>query len=101
MILRETGPISISEITNHAGSRMPTITKTIYKMHDMNLVSINTAEGDARVSIIDVTDQGLETIKEVIEQTSKLFDNAFSGLDPNDVETTIECLTKIYDNLSD
>lgn len=101
MILKETGPISISEITSHAGSRMPTITKTIYKMRDMDLVSISTAEGDARVSIISITKQGLETIEEVVEQTSKLFDNAFSGLESSDVETTLNCLAKIYNNLSD
>lgn len=100
MILRETGPLSVSEIANHAGSRMPTITKTIYKMRDMNMITIAVKENDARVSIAEITEHGISVINDVLSQTSNLFDIAFSNLSEKEIKTTVACLSKIYENLA-
>lgn len=101
MILREHGALSITEIATHAVSKMPTITKVVYKMQTQGLVEIKPREGDGRVSMVTITQQGLETIETVIANTTKLFDAAFDTLTENQLQTLNQTLQTIFNNISD
>jgi DNA-binding MarR family transcriptional regulator len=101
MILRENGALSITEVATHAAARLPTITKTVYKMQEKGLVDIKPRESDGRVSIVTITDVGLETIQSIIKNTVKVFDDAFDGFTKAQLDELNTQLQTIFSNLSD
>lgn len=101
LILKENGAISMSEIATHAVGRLPTITKSVYRMEEKGLVSIKQNENDGRVTMVTITELGIETINTVIENTSKTINRAFSDFNKSEVETINKLLKKMFDNLSD
>ena len=101
MILKEHGALSITDIATHAASRLPTITKMVYKMQDKGLVVVKPKADDGRVSVVTITDKGLENVKFVIENTTRIFDSAFKGMTEAQVRKMNSSLQKLFLNLSD
>lgn len=99
MLLREHGAMSVSDISNHADVRMPTITRSIYKMQDKGLVTIYQQEADARVSMVEITDTGLELISSIIPNLKKMFDNIYEDVSGKELEELMKTLQKLYTNL--
>ncbi len=99
MLLKEHGPLSVSEIANHAASRLPTITRTVYKMRDQGLVQVYQQEKDARVTIVEITEQGIDTLNNIIQSTRRLFDNMYEGLTEGQLQLLNEVLEKLFDNM--
>ena len=101
MILRENGALSISEIATHAVSRLPTITKTVYKMQEQGLASIKPHEKDGRVSMVTITELGLERVESVLANTTRVFDRAFEGMSEKQLNVLNDSLQQVFDNLED
>lgn len=101
LILRENGTLSMSEIAEHAVGRLPTITKSVYRMQENGLVEVKTNERDGRVTMVSITDGGLETINAVIASTSKVIDRAFDGLTKDETGQLNNLLQRVLENLSD
>ena len=99
LILREHGKISMSEIATHAVGRLPTITKSVYRMQEEGLVKVSQNTNDARVTNVSITKTGIEVISRVIESTSKTINRAFEGLEQSEVETLNNHLKTIFENL--
>jgi len=99
MILKEQGPISVSDIATHAVAKTPTITKASYKLQQEELLEITTSEEDARVSMVALTNKGLETVSSVIEQTQKVFERAYENFSSDEIENLNQTLHKLYINL--
>ncbi len=100
MILRENGALSISDITTHAVSRLPTITKTVYNMQEKGLVKIKPRHDDGRVSEVTITGEGLAKVATVLGSTTKLFDQVFDGLTEAQVRNLTSTMEKMFNNLS-
>lgn len=101
MIIREMGPLSVSEISEHASCRMPTVTKTAYKMQEAELLDIRPHAEDGRVSIVSITPKGLDIINDLIDSTTKIFDSAFVGLSSEQLIELNSMLAIILANLSE
>lgn len=100
LILRNYGAISMTEVATHAVGRLPTITKSVYRMEQQGLVSVKKNEQDARVTMVSITEQGIETVEQLIQNTSKTIDRAFSDLTNEELATMNSLLKKVFDNLS-
>jgi len=101
LILRENGALSISDITTHAVSRLPTITKTVYKMQEKGLVQIKPRLDDGRVSEVTITEQGLTTVATVLANTTKIFDQVYDGLSEAQIRNLNNTMEHMFNNLSD
>ncbi|MBL4672754.1 MAG: MarR family transcriptional regulator [Arenicella sp.] len=101
LILRENGTLSMTEVAKHAVGRLPTITKSVYKMQERGWVDVKQSEKDGRVTMVGITDKGLETINTVIGSTSKTIDRAFDGLNKNETDQLNILLQKVFNNLAD
>ncbi len=99
MLLHEHGPLSMSDIANHAASRLPTITRTVYKMRENGLVEIKQQEKDARVTVVTITEKGEKTLEHIIQSTKRLFDNTYEGLSEGQLQMLNEVLKKLFDNM--
>ncbi len=100
MLLRVHGKLSISELTEHAIAKMPTITKTVYRMRDEGLVSINQSEHDGRVMIVALSSEGHSKVSLVRERTEGLFESAFQGMTDAQIARLTKLLHQFCDNLS-
>ena len=100
MILRENGTISMTEIAKHAVGRLPTITKTVYRMQEQGLISVTQNKNDGRVTMVAITKLGAKTINQVISDTSRIIDRAFEGLGKGEIDNLNQLLKRIFDNLN-
>lgn len=100
MLLRVHGDLSISELTEHAIAKMPTITKTVYRMRDEGLVEVNPSPTDGRVIIVSLSREGYRRVSVVREQTESLFKQAFHGLSDAQIERMNRLLSHIFSNIS-
>ena len=100
LILRENGTLSMTAIGKHAVGRLPTITKSVYRMQAQGWVEVSTSKEDGRVTMVTITPLGLETTNTVIAKTSKIIDSAFLGMGSKETEQLNTLLQKIFNNLS-
>jgi len=101
LILRENGTLSMTEVAKHAVGRLPTITKSVYKMQERGLVEIKQSNIDGRVTMVNITDRGLQTINQVISSTSKTIDKAFNDMNKKEADQLNKLLQKVFNNLAD
>lgn len=101
MILRENGILSMTEVAKHAVGRLPTITKSVYKMQERGWVEVKQCENDGRVTMVNITKDGLKTINQVIGTTSKTIDRAFEGMSKKETDQLNTLLQKVFNNLAD
>lgn len=99
LILRENGRLSMTEVAKHAVGRLPTITKSVYKMEERGWVEVSQSSSDGRVTMVNITTMGLDVIQEVIQSTSKIIDQAFEGLDKDQTDTLNTLLQTVFSNL--
>lgn len=100
LILRENGTLSMSEIAEHAVGRLPTITKTVYRMQEQGYLSLAQSKTDARVTMVNISPEGLAIINKGIENTSRTIDRAFDGLSKTQTDAMNEALKTVFENLS-
>lgn len=99
MILREHGRLSMSDIAVHTVAKLSTITKIVYKMQEAELVVTAPSDEDRRVTEVTLTEQGEAQLAIAREQTHRLVEKAFKGLEAEEVVTLNRCLGKIFNNL--
>jgi len=99
LILREQGALSVTDIAGHAVVKMPTITKSTYKLQTEGLVQIKTSDNDRRVSIVVLTEKGSKAVSDIINNTKKTFEHIYDGLSSNEIEQLNEVLQKLFINI--
>lgn len=99
MILKEHTELSISEIASQAVAKLPTTTKIVYRMRDEGLVNLVTSSEDGRVTLVSLTDKGLESLELIRGSVSQLFRRSFKGLSSAEIHRTNTLLAKLFDNL--
>ncbi len=100
MILKEHTELSISEIAEHAIAKLPTTTKIIYRMRDAGLLSLKTSPEDGRVTLVSLTDQGLDSLEVIRSSVSLLIKKGFKGLTGVQIERTNSLLKHLHNNLA-
>lgn len=99
LILREQGALSVTDIASHAVVKMPTITKSTYKLQVEGLVQIKTSPSDGRVSIVVLTEKGETAVSDIINSTKKTFEHIYDGLTPIEIEQLNSVLQKLFINI--
>jgi MarR family transcriptional regulator, organic hydroperoxide resistance regulator len=99
-LLRESGPLSVSEISLHAVTKLSTVTKTVMRMKSDGLVTTSTSAADARVTVVSMTETGLRALERADPLMQLIFDRGFEGLTPTQVSRFHEVLSQVLANLS-
>ena len=89
MVTHQYGKASISQISEYAMAKMPTVTKIVGRLRDDGLVTTASSEQDARVT------------EEAYAYTSKVFEKGFKGMTASQVEKMNLSLAKVLDNLNE
>ena len=100
MILKERDDSSMSEISLHAIAKLSTVTKIVYRMKGEGLVDTRTADHDARVTLVNLTEAGRAAIERSQLAIGHIFMRSFRGMTPLQIKRLNEALHGILDNLS-
>ncbi|MEZ2585602.1 MarR family winged helix-turn-helix transcriptional regulator [Kluyvera intermedia] len=101
MITHQYGEASISQISEYALAKMPTVTKIVGRLRDDGLVTTASSERDARVTVVMLTDAGKQKVAEAMPLVGKIFDKGFKGMSASQVEKMNQSLSKVLDNLNE
>lgn len=101
MITHQYGEASISQISEYALAKMPTVTKIVGRLRDDGLVTTASSERDARVTVVMLTDAGKQKVAEAMPLVGKIFDKGFKGMSVSQVEKMNQSLSKVLDNLNE
>ncbi|HSV82677.1 MAG TPA: MarR family transcriptional regulator [Ramlibacter sp.] len=99
-LLREHGPLSVSELARESVIKLSTVTRTIYRMKSDGLVDTTVSPEDARVTVVTPTAAGLAALERSDPLVQHLFDRCFDGLAPSQVARANEVLAQVLSNLS-
>ena len=96
-ILRGAGEaLPTSEVGRRMVTRVPDITRLVDRLEKMGLVCRQRApEGDRRVVLVEITQQGLETIKPLDNVLEELAESMFSGLSGAEREQLVALLDRV------
>ncbi|MDO6804289.1 MarR family transcriptional regulator, partial [Wenyingzhuangia sp. 1_MG-2023] len=98
-ILKEEGTSSISEIAIHAVAKLPTVTKTVYRMKDDGLVDTRQKCDDGRVTEVTITEEGRQAIENIQLVTHDLFRESFKGMSEAQIQRLNKLLETLFHNL--
>jgi len=101
MITGQYGKASISQISEYAMAKMPTVTKIVGRLRDDGLVTTASSVQDARVTEVMLTDAGREKVAEAHRLVSKVFEKGFQGMTVAQMEKMNLSLAKVLDNLNE
>ncbi|CAG69113.1 MULTISPECIES: MarR family winged helix-turn-helix transcriptional regulator [Acinetobacter] len=91
---------SVSELSEMIISKMSTTTKIVYRLKDEGFVNTYSCENDARITRVNLTEQGKEMIHKINSLTGAVLEQSFEGLTPLQIEKMIDGLKIIFKNLS-
>ncbi|HKN04482.1 MAG TPA: MarR family winged helix-turn-helix transcriptional regulator [Buttiauxella sp.] len=101
MVTHQYGKASISQISEYAMVKMPTVTKIVGRLRDEGLVTTASSEQDARVTEVMLTAVGQEKVEEAYRLAGKVFEKGFKGMSASQVEKMNLSLRKVLDNLNE
>lgn len=90
----------MSEVTKHVVAKLSTITKTVYRMQDDDLVVTTPSNEDARVTQVKLTAHGWEALGVAKQATSRFIENGFYGLSDDEIHNLTENLERVFRNLN-
>lgn len=100
MITHQYGKASISQISEYAMTKMPTVTKIVGRLRDDGLVTTASSAQDARVTEVMLTDTGRKKVEEAFRLASQVFDKGFKGMTTAQTEKMNLSLARILANLN-
>ena len=101
MITHQFGEASISQISEYALAKMPTVTKIVGRLRDDGLVTTTNSKHDARVTVVMLTPTGQQKVAEAMPLVGKIFDKGFKGMSASQIEKMNQSLAKVLDNLNE
>ena len=101
MITHQYGEASISQISEYALAKMPTVTKIVGRLREDGLVTTANSASDARVTVVMLTEAGQQKVAEAMPLVGKIFDKGFKGMSASQVEKMNQSLAKVLDNLNE
>jgi len=93
------GPMTQAELASHLGITAASTVRLIDRMERDGWVSRGQAAGDRRANLLTATEKAQEIWGELSRHARSLLEEAYRGLPPEEVESTIQTLTRIRRNL--
>lgn len=94
------GPATVSRIADEAVAQVSTMAKIVQRMTTQGLVTSEVSSEDARLVIVSITKQGQNALGQVREKAGLIFEEAFRGVDDEEMVEFARLAEKIYGNLS-
>jgi DNA-binding MarR family transcriptional regulator len=99
MLVHEKNPSGVSEIAERAVIKLSTMTRVVQRMEKEGLVSIATRASDGRITDVSITASGREAVAKVRKVASRIYNLAFAGFTPGEIETLLDMQRRLFANL--
>jgi DNA-binding MarR family transcriptional regulator len=99
MSLHEEGCASVSEIAEHAISKLSTMTRIVQRMEGDGLVTVRPRQSDARVTEVLLTARGVLAAQQAWQAARGVYAYAFRDMSENEIETLNVLLCKLSQSL--
>lgn len=97
-MIREKGTCKVTALAEEMEVKPSAITVMIDRLVNHNFVKRLADENDRRVVLLQITDAGLNAVKELEQQSNEMLGNYFSKLSSTEVEHMIQTLEKMLNN---
>lgn len=98
-ILRETGCSSVTEISDIALIKRPTVSRVVDRMTKLGFVSTAPLASDNRVTEVCITEKGRQTLNELTPIVARQIERATRGISSEELDQLVLTLQKIGANL--
>lgn len=99
MSLHEKGCASVSEIAEHAISKLPTMTRIVQRMEADGLVTLRPRRSDARVTEVSLTALGVSAGRQAWQAARSVYAHAFRDMSQGEIDMLRMLLRKLSGNL--
>lgn len=99
MSLHEEGCASVSEIAEHAISKLSTMTRIVQRMEADGLVKLRPRPSDARVTEVLLTAKGVAAGQQAWQAARRIYAHAFRDMSEKEIETLNTLLCKLSGSL--
>ncbi len=99
MILRETGPMTISDLTRTLGSAQSTASELVARAVDAGLISKSRDEKDRRKTRFELTPDALVLLNKRRQDMDMIYQTTLEGLTPDEQRRLVEAFETISELL--
>ena len=99
MILAEHEPAAITALSEASVVKLATMARIVQRMEAAGLVTTATSTSDGRVTEAAMTEAGRRALENVRAEGSRVYTQAFEGIDGAKVEAMIGHFRHLFDNL--
>lgn len=99
MALRDRERLSVSEIADHAISKLPTMTKIIQRMAADGLVTCQPRASDQRVTEVRLTQRGEAASRDAWNAANRIYARTFEGVSTKEIATLNRLMRTLTRNI--
>lgn len=100
MYLKSEGETIVTDIARHLGITLSAVTNLTDKLYNLGFIERNRKETDRRIVVISLKEEGMKIIEKVCENRNKVFEEYFSDISSEEMETFLNITKKIRKNVS-
>lgn len=100
MILGETSPLPIGQVSKTAVINLSTMMRIVERMTKAGLITTSENAHDGRITDLLLTDAGREKLVAARQVTAPIYKRLIKGFSAPDFSRLLQLLNRLYDNLS-
>lgn len=100
-VLRDWPDCTMQTLSEKAGVDRTTLTHTVRLLIDAGLIKKATRSTDRRSVVLSLTEQGMETAKDVLPEILAVSEKCFAGFTDEEIEQFMATLMRIISNMRD
>ncbi|MES2496107.1 MAG: MarR family transcriptional regulator [Pseudomonadota bacterium] len=100
MILGETSPLPIGQVSKTAVINLSTMMRIVERMTKAGLITTSENANDGRITDLSLTDAGREKLVAARQVTAPIYKRLIKGFSGPDFSRLLQLLNRLYDNLS-
>jgi DNA-binding MarR family transcriptional regulator len=97
-MIREKGTCKVTTLAEEMEVKPSAITVMIDRLVNHNFVERLADKNDRRVVLLQITDIGLNAVKELEQQSNEMLGTFFNKLSPSEIENMIQIFEKMLNN---
>jgi len=100
MFLKNEGECMVTDIAKHLDITLSAVTNLTDKLFNLDMISRSRRESDRRVVVIGLKEEGQKVIEKISETRNKIFEEYFSNISEEEIQTFFKVVKKISENVS-